>query len=408
MMTRVGMVGLVLLLGAIPSGPVGAAESKTVWACPMEDTPPMLSAGRCPVCGMKLVQRDRKPDDAKRMAAAKPAAPVKPPAPKSAGKALYHCPMHPQIVQDKPGECPICFMNLVPVKTGAVRVPVPGQAVVVLDAVRRRQLGITTAKAVRRSMARTLTLPGRVAHDPDLYATLAEWKTAEESLAKAESASAKASLLPVVEAARLKLAHFGFAEDELRTLAGSAHARHLILPGESVWIHASAFERDLGWIKRGQRAIIRAPALAGLELEGFVRAVEPLLDPQTRSATVRLLATNPTGARLPLETYATVVLTAERGEGVAIPREAVLDTGTRQLVYVVKGDELEPRKIRTGASFDGQVEVREGVTAGEEVVTSSNFLIDAESRIRADVAKISDGMNGTATPPAESKGGHAH
>ncbi len=407
MTTRAWMIGVLVLLGGAWAVPGGAAPAQTVWACPMEDTPPTVAPGRCPVCGMKLVQRARRPEDARRMSSGEPAAPAATPDPKPPAKALYHCPMHPRIVQDRPGECPICFMTLVPVRRGAVRVPVEGQAVVTVDAARRRQLGITTVRAVRRSMSRTLTLPGRVAHDPDLYATLAEWRTAEESLAKAESESAKASLRPVVEAARLKLAHFGFAEDELRALAVSPHAKHLILPGESVWIHASAFERDLGWIQRGQRAVIKAPALAGLELAGSVRAVEPLLDPQTRSATVRLLATNPSGVRLPLETYATVVLTAERGAGVAIPREAVLDTGIRQLVYVVKGDDLEPRKVRVGASFDGQVEILAGVAAGEEVVTSSNFLIDAESRIRADVAKISGGRNGGATA-AETSGSHAH
>ena len=123
MMTRVWLVGMMIAGPAWPAEGT-AAPSKTVWACPMEDTPPTLAAGRCPVCGMKLVARARKPDDAKRMAAAKPV--TQPAATAPAGKPLYHCPMHPQIVQDRPGECPICFMNLVPVKRGVVRVPVAG------------------------------------------------------------------------------------------------------------------------------------------------------------------------------------------------------------------------------------------------------------------------------------------
>ena len=155
-----------------------------------------------------------------------------------------------------------------------------------------------------------------------------------------------------------------------------------------MWVLASAFDQDLAWIRRGQTARIEVSSLPGRKITGTVEAIEPSLDPVSRTATVRLLADNPVGAAMRLEMYATVRVEAEMGERLVVPRDAVLDTGERKIVFVVRGDGLEPREIETGIRADDGLEVTRGLKAGETVVLSGNFLIDAESRIRADIAKM--------------------
>ena len=396
----------------------------------MEDTVPTLAPGRCPTCGMKRVKRAMKPGDkAKMAAAAKPAAatakaahtPAPGAAPKPgtpAGKAKYHCPMHPQIVQDKPGECPICFMQLVPIRQEDVRMPIEGRAVVNMDADRRRQLGVATETVRRRHLTRTIRLPGRIAYDPGLYEALTEYQSAAEAGARAGDRTA-GPMAAVLNAARLKLARFGLDEAQARALAASGRVQTLILPGDTMWVLASAFDQDLAWIRRGQTARIEVSSLPGRKITGTVEAIEPSLDPVSRTATVRLLADNPVGAAMRLEMYATVRVEAEMGERLVVPRDAVLDTGERKIVFVVRGDGLEPREIETGIRADDGLEVTRGLKAGETVVLSGNFLIDAESRIRADIAKMMSApepVSGsvpadtdTPRPPAATEtGGHAH
>lgn len=309
------------------------------------------------------------------------------PAPAAAAVPVkYHCPMHPQIVQDHPGTCPICSMKLVPIDSQTVEIPVERQAVVPLDSTRREQLGIATARASVRRLVRTVRLPGRVAHDPELYAALTEYRAAADALAKAETPRSREALKPSVAATRLKLMHFGLDDAQMDELSSSVHAEHLILPGDHVWVYAQAFEQDLPWLKVGQTARVTVPSIPGSTYSGAIRAIEPMLDPATRTATVRLLVANPGNRDLRLEMFVGVAVEADRGEGLAVPRDAVLDTGERQIVYVVRGDALVPRTVTVGARFGTDVQILKGLVAGEAVVTSADFLIDADSRIRADSA----------------------
>jgi len=117
-----------------------------------------------------------------------------------------------------------------------------------------------------------------------------------------------------------------------------------------------------------------------------VTAIDPILNPATRTARVRMLVPTPDRSLRP-ESFVKVTIHVPLGEKLAVPREAVLDTGETQIVFVVKGGgRFEPRAVTLGRAAEGYYEVVSGVATGEDVVTSANFLIDSESRFRSALA----------------------
>ena len=163
-----------------------------------------------------------------------------------------------------------------------------------------------------------------------------------------------------------------------------------------VWAIASVAEQDLGLIRIGDVATATLLAYPGEIREGRVSFIYPDLKPETRTARVRVELPN-LDFRLKLQMYADVMIHAAAGEGavVAVPDSAVIDNGSRQIVLVARdAGRFEPRVVRLGRRGEGYVEVIDGLAAGETVVTSANFLIDAESNLRA--ALKSFGVTGTA------------
>jgi Cu(I)/Ag(I) efflux system membrane fusion protein len=151
-----------------------------------------------------------------------------------------------------------------------------------------------------------------------------------------------------------------------------------------LWVIADVAEADLPAIKMGTRANVTVRAYAAQPIEGEVTFIYPELRAETRTARVRIEIPNPDG-RLKVDMYADVVFQTGAAEPVAaVPASAVIDSGTRQVVLVAKGEgRFEPRPVKLGMRGDGYVEVLEGVSKGEEVVTSATFLIDAESNLKA-------------------------
>jgi Cu(I)/Ag(I) efflux system membrane fusion protein len=153
----------------------------------------------------------------------------------------------------------------------------------------------------------------------------------------------------------------------------------------TVWVIAEVAERDIGSIALDTSATVTLRAFPSQPIEGRVTFVYPDLKAETRTARVRIELPNLDG-RLKPDMYADAVFHAGAGAAPvpAVPDSSVIDSGTRQLVLVAKGEgRFEPRVIKTGRHGDGYVEVLEGVKEGEEVVTSATFLIDAESNLRA-------------------------
>ena len=157
-----------------------------------------------------------------------------------------------------------------------------------------------------------------------------------------------------------------------------------------VWILADIYEYELPLIEVGQAATVTLSYAPSMVLEGRVEFIYPTVDPQTRTAKVRFGLGNP-GERLKPGMYANVEFQIPLGTRLVIPREAVLDSGERQVVFISHGGGvLEWRSVQLGLQAGDWVEVLEGVQAGEQVVTSANFLIDSESRLKAAVG----GMHG--------------
>ncbi|MFD2233053.1 efflux RND transporter periplasmic adaptor subunit [Phaeospirillum tilakii] len=153
----------------------------------------------------------------------------------------------------------------------------------------------------------------------------------------------------------------------------------------TVWVVAELFEQDLAQVSLGQVATVKFNALPGQTFTGKVTFVSPTVTEQTRTAKVRIELPNREG-RLKPALYGAVELASPVADHpvLAVPDSAVLDSGTRQTVLVEKGEgRFEPRDVKSGIRANGLIEIRDGLAEGEKVVVRANFLIDAESNLRA-------------------------
>lgn len=302
-----------------------------------------------------------------------------------------------------------------------------------------------TGKLVHRG-DRLLTL-----YSPELFAAQQEYLLAlrnQEQMRRSSLPEIRTQSEALLDAAkrRLELLDFSQAQLEVLTRERKATTETALLAGESgyvltrnafpkqritaetelyrladlshVWIQAEVFEADAPAIRTGARAMVRSP-LTGRGFPAEVTYIQPELDPQTRTLKVRLEADNPSLLLRP-ETFIDVLFRTGGARRLAVPREAVLDSGEHQTVFVDLGDGyLEPRHVRTGARFGDSVEILSGLRAGETIVVSGAFLIDSESRLRSVTAQMgapsSDPASHAAAPSpvrdvgsASDSGGHHH
>jgi membrane fusion protein, copper/silver efflux system len=168
-----------------------------------------------------------------------------------------------------------------------------------------------------------------------------------------------------------------------RVMAGDDLYR--IADHSRLWLIADVAEADIAAIKVGMPVTVTLRAMPTQPVQGKVAFIYPVLNPETRTVSVRIELPNPE-KRIKPEMFADVVFQAgsEEAPVTAIPDSAVIDSGTKQVVLVAKGDgRFEPRAVKLGHRGEGYVEVTEGLKQGEEVVTAATFLIDAESNLRA-------------------------
>lgn len=339
----------------------------------------------------------------------------------------YTCPMHPQIVQDEPGSCPICGMDLVKAEAGrgdkGVSEDLPaGHAEVHLSPYRQQLIGVRTAEVVKKPVFRTVRAPGRIAFDPELHTAQIEYQEALRQYQRVKDSpldSVRQNVSRMVEAAKIRLKVLGLSDEQIGDIrAGQNLSESLLVyeKGDPVWIYADVFERDLPYIKKGQAAKITGTWLEGDTLPGTVQSIDQVIDPDTRTAKVRIRVEKaPTQLRA--ESYVDVQILAPQGEHLAVPLDAVMDTGEERFVFVEgKGGHFEPRKVKVLFRAGDVVAVAEGaqgLNPGENIVVSGNFLVDSESRLKGVLnsmggASGAPGADDGSEPAPPASGGHQH
>jgi multidrug efflux pump subunit AcrA (membrane-fusion protein) len=174
-----------------------------------------------------------------------------------------------------------------------------------------------------------------------------------------------------------------------------------------LWVDLAIFEQDAAAVRVGTSASVRVDALPGRTFRGQVTFIYPQLDEKTRTLTARLEVANP-GRELRPGMYGAAELATGGRRAVSVPLTAVLPTGTRDIVFVNRGDgRFLPREVRVGQRGDSLIEIVEGLKAGEEVVASATFLLDSESNLAAAIQGImlqmgmGLNMGGMQMPPRE-------
>lgn len=295
-----------------------------------------------------------------------------------ATETIYTCSMHPQVRATEPGTCPICGMNLVPLTpatetTGGAdsAAHTPGHVYIAPD--RQRLIGVEVETLQRGPVTRTIRTPGRIAYDPDLMVAQREYV---EALRLGDR--------NLITAAEHHLRHMGIGDDEFARLRRTKTVGNdLFLPGQNrAWVYAPLFENDLPLVHAGDEASIALPQQAQ-PLHGTVRAIDAILDPQTRSARARIVVENPGGVLRP-NMNVDVTIQIPLGEQLTIPSTALLDTGTRQVVIVRNGDgDFTPMDVETGTNLGERIVIKSGVSNGMAVVTRASFLVNAESSLKS-------------------------
>jgi Cu(I)/Ag(I) efflux system membrane fusion protein len=332
-------------------------------------------------------------------------------------------------------------MNYIPVYEHEVSTP----GTVQIDPARIQRAGVRTAPVEMRKVASEIEAAAVVALDQTRYAVVAPrmegWvervfvgasgmevkagqplievyspelaQLQDEHRLAREASGAGTTATTLADSSLKRLQNLGISPAQIRDIAAGRYHRSLsvsapipgivvkknvvlgqrFMPGDqlyeiadisTVWIVAKVFERDLPALRTGSAVRIKVTALPDHPYEGTVAFVAPQIDRDTRTADVRVNVPNPDGA-LRADMFATVILpTAEAATELAVPTSAIIDSGTRQVVLVAKGEgRFESREVTPGARSEGYTAIKDGLKEGEAVVVEAAFLIDAESNLRA-------------------------
>jgi len=268
-------------------------------------------------------------------------------------------------------------------------------------------------------------------YSPELITAQQEYLIAEKGLQAVANSDpdVKATMHRLAKSALQRLRNWDISEIELQRLQREGVAKEYVTlrslangvvlekpsiegkrfaPGEvlyqiadlsRVWVLADVFEQDLSMIHAGQKVTIRVDAYPEKIFTGEVTFIYPKVTPETRTAIVRIVLDNSAGLLRP-DMYARVEFASFHTDNkvLTIPDSAVLDTGTRRMVLVDLGEgRYEPRTVKLGMHADGFTEVLGGIQAGEAVVVKANFLIDAESNMKAAMSNFAHGAHGSKT-----------
>ena len=417
-------------------------------------------------------------------------------------KQQYTCGMHPMIITDEPGSCPICGMDLTPLKAetggsetetsgerkikywqapmdptfirdepgkspmGMDLIPVyedqaTGGSMITIDPTTSQNMGVRTAGVVRGQLSRSIRTVGLVNYEESkqyvVNAKIAGWVeklyvaetgqqvkkgqklldiyspelvTAQQELllARDNYNSLKESRFPqisesarrLLNSSRKRLQLWDVSNQQISQLEKTGQVNKTVTlysqydgivttkmvnegmyvkPGMSllnladlskVWILADIYEYQLPWVKVGQQVRVELPYSKGRNLTARLDYLYPFVEPKTRTVKARILLDN-TDLELRPDMYVSVYLSGQELNNVlTIPQEAVLHSGEKQTVFVaLSGGRFEPRLVKTGLQGEnGHIEVLQGLFEGEQVVTSSQFMFDSESKLREAIQKM--------------------
>lgn len=356
----------------------------------------------------------------------------------------FTCGMHPWIILPKPGDCPICFMKLTPLD------PAKFTGEIAIDPIIVQNMGVRTATVTTGPLVQTINTVGTVDYNetlvrdinikiagwieklhvdylgakvkrgqtlfdlyaPELYAAQEEYLIAYRANGNADN--------QLLESSRTRLRYFDITDEQIaklqkqdkpsKTLAmqspyeGVVIAKHAnegmkVDPGmqvyriadlSKIWVIVTLYEYQLPYIQTGNTATMSLPYIPGHTFEGTIVYIYPFLDKKTREVQVRLEFDNPDGLLKP-GMFANVSLQNRLAKDrILAPREAVIDTGERKIAFVSLGNgRFEPRDIMTGIQTQNdRIEIVQGLADGDQVVTSGQFLLDSEAKIRAAIARM--------------------
>ena len=417
-------------------------------------------------------------------------------------RTLYTCGMHPQVIQDHPGNCPICGMKLTPIRKQAGDTPAGGRKIkfykstmtpgetsptaakdsmgmdmvpvyedaagtdhpsaIAVDAATQQNMNLRTAAVQRGPLRKTIRTVGAIDYNetaladvatkfkgwieklnvdatgqlvhrgeplfeiysPELYSAEAEFLLALDSgsnndpgaMALRETAASKLKFFDVSD---VQIAELEKSRTARKTLPVSAPMSGFVIEknvvsGQMVdagmrlyriadlgivWVIAQMYEQDLPFVKLGQEAIVKVASLPDREFRGRVTFIYPTVDEKTRTAKVRLEFENP-GYFLKPGMFVSAQIQAElQDSAVLVPEAAVLRSGTKNTVFVaLDGGKFEARDVTLGVEAENDlIQAISGLSAGERVVTSGQFLLDSESQLREAIDKMR-GSTATAKP----------
>ncbi len=364
---------------------------------------------------------------------------------KAERKILYwQDPMHPAYKSDKPGIAPDCGMDLVPVYDEPAASS-PAAGTIQISPEKQQMIGVKFGTAEYTSVSETLRAVGKIAIDetrvarvhpkiegwiehvhvdfmgapvkkgdplvtvysPEMLASQKEYLLALKAREVMQDGDG------IVEASRKRLELWDLSASQIEELertrkpiqsitiyspaAGFITARnsfanqrvtpetelYAITDLSRVWVMADLFEADVSKIHLGQPAMVKMPYGTGAEFLARVDNIQPQVDPQTRTVKARLEVPNEE-MKLRPDMFVDVEFTFGGSRQLTVPMDAVLNSGARQTVFIDRGNgNLEPRNVETGDQLDDRIVITRGLREGERIVTSANFLIDSESRLKA-------------------------
>lgn len=403
----------------------GQSASKNVYYCPMHPTYTSDRPGSCPICNMSLVKRkpekSEESSDSMNMKRMQDLSGMSMEntehAGHTAGGSMTSSEMGgmktftvEELMKMKPGEicllhkckhgtcmlamteeaarlgkCPHCGEDLGVIVKNAIP---EGHAPVKLGTDNQLTLGIETAPVKKMALVKTIRTVGRIAYDPELYQAEEEYLQAIQASRKAETAvpEIKEQAAKLVDSSKIKLRLLGLSDKIVQEIEQAGKPDRSLLysdAGGKVWLYAPIYEYELPFVKVGDDIDAEVPARAGEKFKGTIRSIDSVIDSTTRSVRVRAVLDNPEGILKP-EMYVNASLQVDLGENVAVSKEAVFMTGENNIVFIsVGGGRYEPRQVILGAEADNFYQVKNGLQEGELVVTSGNFLIDSESRLKS-------------------------